>query len=255
MPTTDPKSGIIHTWAYGEDNWNTGMDTNLKRLSRAGTHLAVLDKDLGTPPVSPSDGDAYIVKAAASGAWAGQDGKIAYYDGTAWQFYAPVEGWYADVADEDSLYRYDGSAWAEYAAGGGGGGGGFTTGTWTPVLTPAGGAFTSITYESIDGSYARSGSLVIAACYFGIEAITVGTANGNISITGLPFAVNSDPAFGSHAAGYVFGWTDKPVYMSATGSEVRPYDSLGNQLEVGDISTAGFDNYLGFTVQYLTDAA
>lgn len=122
MPTTDPKSGIIHSWAYEESGWNTGMDDNLKRVSRAGVHLAVLDKDLTAPPGGESDGDSYIVGGSATGDWAGQDNSIAYWDGSAWNFYAPSEGWYADVADEDKLYRYDGTAWAEYAAGGGGGG-------------------------------------------------------------------------------------------------------------------------------------
>ena len=74
--------------------------------------MGVLDKDLATPPVSPSAGDAYIVAASPTGAWSGQAGKIAAWQDNAWAFYAPREGWIAWVADEDTIYVYDGSAWA-----------------------------------------------------------------------------------------------------------------------------------------------
>jgi hypothetical protein len=73
--------------------------------------LSVADKDLTTPPVSPSEGGRYIVASGATGAWSGQDGKVASYFNAAWAFYAPAEGWFAWVADEDLLYRYTGTAW------------------------------------------------------------------------------------------------------------------------------------------------
>lgn len=44
-----------------------------------------------TPPGSPSDGDAYLVGASATGAWSGQDGSIAIYF-SGWYFYAPKDG-------------------------------------------------------------------------------------------------------------------------------------------------------------------
>lgn len=135
MPTTDAKSNIVHSWAYGEDAWHTGMDANLKRISRSGYHLSALDRDLFTPPGSPSDGDTYIVAAGGTGAWASKDGNIAYWDGSAWQFFVPNEGWYCDVADEDSLYRYDGTDWNEYAADTGGGS--TAAGQWEFVETIA----------------------------------------------------------------------------------------------------------------------
>ena len=52
------------------------MDANLKRLG-AVVGLSVKDRDLATPPASPTDGDRYIVAAAATGAWAGKTGQIA----------------------------------------------------------------------------------------------------------------------------------------------------------------------------------
>jgi hypothetical protein len=86
-------------------------------------HLMVLDKDLASPPGSPAEGARYIVASSPSGAWSGQAGNIAAYQDGAWAFYAPREGWLAWAADEDKLYVWTGSAWAEFAGGGGGGGG------------------------------------------------------------------------------------------------------------------------------------
>ncbi len=84
-------------------------------------HLAVLDRGLSTPPATPSHGDRYIVAAGGTGAWTGNDGKIAAYQDGAWMFYEPKEGWVAWIADESTLCAWDGAAWG--AVGGSGAGG------------------------------------------------------------------------------------------------------------------------------------
>jgi hypothetical protein len=73
--------------------------------------LAVLDRDLSTPPVSPTIGDRYIVAASPTGAWSGKTNQIATHDGAAWQFHAPAPGWLAFVLDENGLLAWSGSAW------------------------------------------------------------------------------------------------------------------------------------------------
>lgn len=83
----------------------------LARLDVA-VQLAVLDRDLTTPPVSPVAGDRYLVAAGATADWAGHDGEIALYDQGAWVFHAPVAGWRALVLDEGIELRFDGSLWA-----------------------------------------------------------------------------------------------------------------------------------------------
>jgi hypothetical protein len=75
-----------------------------------------LDRDLATPPSSPSDGDAYLVHATATGDWAGQEGKIAFCLDGDWRFYAPFAGLAAFVADENKFIAFDGSSWNDYAA-------------------------------------------------------------------------------------------------------------------------------------------
>jgi len=76
--------------------------------------LAVIDKDLTSPPGSPTVGDRYIVGSSATGDWAGEDGNIAAYQNSAWEFYTPQEGWFAYAKDEAIVYKYDGSNWVQY---------------------------------------------------------------------------------------------------------------------------------------------
>lgn len=78
---------------------------------------AVLDKDLATPPGSPSAGDAYIVAASPTGAWSGKAKFIAYFDGV-WRFIVPKEGMQVRVIDEASTYVYASGAWAASGSGG-----------------------------------------------------------------------------------------------------------------------------------------
>lgn len=64
----------------------------------------------------------YIVPVSATGAWSGQDGRIAYYDGTTWEFYQAPEGFRIWVKDEDILVVASGSnGWSEFVSGSGGG--------------------------------------------------------------------------------------------------------------------------------------
>ncbi|HZP08796.1 DUF2793 domain-containing protein, partial [Methyloceanibacter sp.] len=81
--------------------------------------LSVKDKDLTTPPVSPAEGDCYIVAGAggtATGAWAGWEKRVARFIDGEWRSYLPGAGagagWLAWVMDEDAMYRFDGTAWA-----------------------------------------------------------------------------------------------------------------------------------------------
>lgn len=76
----------------------------------------VLDRDLTTPPASPSDGDAYLVKATATADWTGQSGNIAFAVDGDWRFYEPFAGLSVFVIDESALVVYDGATWVDYAA-------------------------------------------------------------------------------------------------------------------------------------------
>ena len=113
---TEPRSGIQYGWTLGESNWNTGMDANLLSIGRFAYHLSIKDRDLATPPLSPADGDTYIVAASATDAWAGKDGQLAVWSTLpttpAWIFGVPRIGWVAYIEDEEKLCAYKVAGWS-----------------------------------------------------------------------------------------------------------------------------------------------
>lgn len=72
---------------------------------------SVIDKDLATPPASPSTGDRYIVASGGTGAWTAHDLNVAEWDGSSWVFAVPEEGMTAWVEDENVNYQFNGSVW------------------------------------------------------------------------------------------------------------------------------------------------
>lgn len=77
---------------------------------------AVADRDLTAPPVSPAEGQRWIVKPTATGDWAGHNNAVALWDGGAWNFYVPKAGWLVYVLDEGALVTWSGSAWINAVA-------------------------------------------------------------------------------------------------------------------------------------------
>jgi hypothetical protein len=73
---------------------------------------AVIEVGRNTPPVSPSDGELYIV-GVGTGAWSGQDDNLARYvaEGTFWQFYTAGVQVNLVVSREDGgIYAYNGTS-------------------------------------------------------------------------------------------------------------------------------------------------
>ena len=85
--------------------------------------LAVETRSLGLPPAAPAAADRYIVGPAATGAWDGQDGRLAVWEEGAWHFVDPQPGWLAWVIDEATLVVREGTLWTTAGAGGGAGAG------------------------------------------------------------------------------------------------------------------------------------
>ena len=73
--------------------------------------LAVLDRVQVVAPATPAIGDRYIVAPAATGAWAGQDGKIAVWDVEGWVFFTPTVGWRAEVIAEQTCVVFGTTGW------------------------------------------------------------------------------------------------------------------------------------------------
>lgn len=90
-------------------------DGNGDPLRDAGRKLnvmhAVISRTTDAGAITPALGNFYIVPPGATGAFAGQDDDLAYYDGSAWEFYTPTEGVVVWVSDADQRVRWTGSAW------------------------------------------------------------------------------------------------------------------------------------------------
>ena len=111
MPSSQsPNVGLNHSWDLGESGWNLQMDENLRAVD-ALLFLTVASMTASIPG-SPAAGDRYIVPAGATGAWTGHGGKVARFDGTAWEFYTPKNGWIAYVTDIAVHKKYNGTSWA-----------------------------------------------------------------------------------------------------------------------------------------------
>lgn len=94
----------------------TTVNEQIRTIEQGAGHFIFKDRDLATPPGSPADGDCYLVSTSGTGVWSGQDGKIAFYLNTAWEFITAIEGFSAWVNDEDKIIIFDGSAWGDITA-------------------------------------------------------------------------------------------------------------------------------------------
>lgn len=90
------------------------MNEALRWVEQGASLFIVKDKDLATPPGSPTVGDCYIVAGSPTGAWTGWATRLAFRLSTSWEDITPIEGTFAYVQDENLLYMFDGAAWAEY---------------------------------------------------------------------------------------------------------------------------------------------
>jgi hypothetical protein len=80
-------------------------------------HGSVRSRTLTTPPGSPTNGQRWIVPPGATGAWAGQSGRIAHWSINAWAFYMPVTGWRMHVEDEHLAVVWSHGAWRDQIVG------------------------------------------------------------------------------------------------------------------------------------------
>jgi hypothetical protein len=76
---------------------------------------------LTTPPGSPAEGDRHLIIATATGAWAGQEDKIAEWDGASWVFTTPLDRYAVYVTADEQTRVYRGT---------------FATGSWDTALDP-----------------------------------------------------------------------------------------------------------------------
>lgn len=92
----------------------------------------------------------------------------------------------------------------------------YEVGTWTPSYSPATGTFGVISYESTTaGTYVKIGNLVTVQCNILTTDLALGTASGNIRISGLPYAAS---VMSSGIVGYSEFWTSAPSAVQVAAS-------------------------------------
>lgn len=82
------------------------------KLEGFAAFTVIEDRDLATPPGSPTNGQRYLIAASATGAWVGHDGDIAFYINGAWAFFELFEGLGVWIKDENLFLIYDGAAFS-----------------------------------------------------------------------------------------------------------------------------------------------
>ncbi len=74
--------------------------------------IAVEDATISDPTtLTPVRDQKWIIGTTATGAWATHDEELALWDGGAWLFATPSEGWRFYSKTQDQLYLYDGANW------------------------------------------------------------------------------------------------------------------------------------------------
>jgi hypothetical protein len=77
---------------------------------------SVESRAVTAPPTTPLPGEAWLVPAGATGAWAGHADEIAAWQSGAWSFYDPAPGWQIYVKSDKTQLVFDAGAWAPLAS-------------------------------------------------------------------------------------------------------------------------------------------
>lgn len=112
-----------------QNNRSVTINEAIAKLEAGATFFAAIQVLLNTPPVSPVEGDLYVVGTAGTGAWSGFNENVTLYYNASWLFFTPFEGMFAWDQTSNSVKYYDGADWVSYSAGG------FTAASTTEVLT------------------------------------------------------------------------------------------------------------------------
>ncbi|MEX2524435.1 MAG: DUF2793 domain-containing protein [Gammaproteobacteria bacterium] len=111
-PSTHPiLNWIKYAWGLGFNGWHTENDENLIGLG-AIVQLSVKSRTTSLPG-TPNDGVRYIVPVGDA-----NENQVAVRVAGAWKYYAPNNGWWAYVEDEDKRYQFTAGSWSEFTSGG-----------------------------------------------------------------------------------------------------------------------------------------
>lgn len=131
----------------------------------------------------------------------------------------------------------------------------YEEGTWTPDISSSSGAFTTMSITGATCSYVKIGKQVTVQGSFNTSNVSVGTASGDVRITGIPFTPANDHARGSCYGALLAGET--PIHVSSENSNylnlwyVSSSTADPATLQVSDLTTgSGTANLFRFTITY-----
>lgn len=124
----------------------------------------------------------------------------------------------------------------------------YEEGTWTPGFAFSGGT-TGITYSVQLGYYTKVGNIVHASCI--VDLSSKGSSSGDVTITGLPFAVANDTAAYAaaslrfHDIAYV-GQMVSLCYPNTTSMSIEQVVETGGRSNLNNLN---FVDYSGLVLQ------
>ncbi|WP_296577531.1 DUF2793 domain-containing protein [Phreatobacter sp.] len=179
-------------------------------------HGSVRSRTLTTPPGSPANGERWIVPTGATGAWAGQTGRIVHWNTNAWAFYVPVLGWRYHVEDERITVVWTDGEWRDRLVG-----------------TPNGGALRLVAAEQelvLTGAFVETTGAAVIADRMIVLAVAsrttlaiTGAASYNVGIAGntSQFGGSLGVALGSNNVGVIGPtafYANTPIRVTANGA-------------------------------------
>lgn len=239
---THMNDGTIHrtindSGSASTDLWSAQKIGNEIALAKQGMEYqdSVKDKDLLTPPASPTAGDRYIVgTGTATGAWLNNNNKIATWNGSAWTFIAPTIGTTCIVDDEQKQYTYNGTSWVRS-------GGALQTVTAGNGLTGGGQADTvTLDIGAGNGITVNTDSITVKP-YKGI-AVDANGVSANVDSQTIDFAAgNGNKLYVKTGKGIFNDVANGGGVTALIDAASIVYDSAnGNRLTVGTVDGGTF---------------
>lgn len=224
---TYPKTGGVEL-AFPQDNADAVLNGSIRRLDALANRAIIVDRDLTAPPGSCADGANYLVKATATGAWAGQAGKLATAVGTnaanGWTFQTVAVGGYRlHVQDENVETQHNGSAWVDLAA---------TTNPTETLLIAVGDETTAITTGAAKVTFRMPYAFTVTAVRASLTAA---------SSSGTPTVDINEAGTSILSTKLTIDASEKTSTTAATAAVISD-SSLADDAEMTiDVDTAGTD--------------
>jgi hypothetical protein len=179
----------------------------LVRLDALG-QMALTSVAATVPPGSPAVGEVHGVGAGASGAWSGQDGRLAVFVNGGWVFMTPGPGWQGWSLAAGMRVQFDGAAWVEGAG----------------ALSANGAGFVHRTVETdhavgTGATSAVAGFIPADAMVYGVTGRVLADIGGATSLeVGVAGAANRyGSGIGTTSGAWLRGLTGTPMaYYAAT---------------------------------------